>query len=186
FSIHLLCFNYLNILRFFLSEPAAKRNHLDCLQDDNIFINTIKKHINLYIARIEQGRMPCLARPVKTKNLFMKKYFFLCAATASLAVFACNSQPKQSEQGTGETQADSSSVKLADQDAFSDTLNGKMVSIFYLRNQDIEASVTNYGGRIVNLFVPDQNNNMTDVIIGPGNYKDMYETKDFFGAIIGR
>src|SRR5690606_786729 len=58
--------------------------------------------------------------------------------------------------------------------------------IFYLRNQDIEASVTNYGGRIVNLFVPDQNNNMTDVIIGPGNYKDMYETKDFFGAIIGR
>src|SRR5690606_3447085 len=91
FSIHLLCFNYLNILRFFLSEPAAKRNHLDCLQDDNIFINTIKKHINLYIARIEQGRMPCLARPVKTKNLFMKKYFFLCAATASLAGFACNS-----------------------------------------------------------------------------------------------
>ena len=116
----------------------------------------------------------------------MKKYFILFAATASVAVFSCNSEPKN-EQGAGaETTADSSKVKLVDNDAFNDTLNGKMVSIFYLRNNGIEASVTNYGGRLVNLLVPDKDNKMVDVVIGPGNYKDMYETKDFFGATIGR
>lgn len=116
----------------------------------------------------------------------MKKYFFLFAATASVAVFSCNSEPKN-EPGEGtEATADSSKVKLVDNDAFNDTLNGKLVSIFYLRNNGIEASITNYGGRVVNLFVPDKNNNMVDVVIGPGNYKDMYETKDYFGATIGR
>lgn len=116
----------------------------------------------------------------------MKKYFILFAATASVAVFSCNSEPKN-EPGEGrEATTDSSKVKLADNDAFNDTLNGKMVSIFYLRNNGIEASITNYGGRVVNLFVPDKDNNMVDVVIGPGNYKDMYETKDYFGATIGR
>lgn len=116
----------------------------------------------------------------------MKKYFLLLAATASVAVFSCNSQPKNEPGETSEAATDSSKVKLADNDAFNDTLNGKMVSIFYLRNNGIEASVTNYGGRVVNLLVPDKDNKAVDVVIGPGNYKDMYETKDYFGATIGR
>ncbi|GAB3415866.1 aldose epimerase family protein [Niabella aquatica] len=116
----------------------------------------------------------------------MKKYFFLFATVAAVTVFSCNTQPKNNADATAQTTEDSGSVKLADQDAFSDTLNGKMVSIFYLRNNGIEASVTNYGGRLVNLFVPDANGKMTDVVAGPGTFKDMFESKDYFGAIIGR
>ncbi len=116
----------------------------------------------------------------------MKKYFILFAATATVAVFSCNSESKNEPGEVSEATTDSSKVKLVDNDAFNDTLNGKMVSIFYLRNNGIEASITNYGGRVVNLLVPDKDNNMVDVVIGPGNYKDMYETKDYFGATIGR
>lgn len=116
----------------------------------------------------------------------MKKYFLLFAATVSVAAFSCNSQPKNEPGDTQTPAADSSDLKLADNEAFSDTLNGKMVSIFYLRNNGIDASVTNYGGRVVNLVVPDKDGHPVDVVIGPGNYKDMYETKDYFGAIIGR
>ena len=113
----------------------------------------------------------------------MKKYFLLLATIATTTVMSCNTQPKNETTPSNE---DSSLVKLSDQDAFSDTLNGKMVSIFYLRNKGIEGSVTNYGARLVNLFVADKDGKMVDVVAGPGNYKDMYESKDYFGATIGR
>lgn len=116
----------------------------------------------------------------------MKKYFFLLTTVAAATVFSCNTQPKSNADEASQSTEDSSSVKLADQDVFSDTLNGKLVSIFYLRNNGIEASVTNYGGRLVNLFVPDANGKMVDVAAGPGNFKDMFESKDYFGATIGR
>jgi len=116
----------------------------------------------------------------------MKKYFFLFATVAAAAVFSCNTQPKNNADGAAQSSEDSGSVKLVDQDAFSDTLNGKMVSIFYLRNNGIEASVTNYGGRLVNLIVPDANGKMTDVCMSTSNFKDLYSTDNNFGATIGR
>ena len=112
----------------------------------------------------------------------MKSYFLPLAAAALIAAYSCNTQPKTN----ADTNAKSDSVQLVDQDAFSDTLNGKMVSIFYLRNGSLEASITNYGGRVVNLLVPDKEGKAVDVAIGSGNFKDMYNAKDFFGAIIGR
>ncbi len=115
----------------------------------------------------------------------MKKYFLLFSTVAAAAVFSCNTQPKNNTDEAAQT-VDTSAVKLVDQDAFSDTLNGKMVSIFYLRNDGIEASVTNYGGRVVNLLVPDANGKMVDVSIGSANFKDLYNTNNNFGATIGR
>ncbi len=119
----------------------------------------------------------------------MKKYFFFFATIISLAAYSCKTQPKTNADPDAPNEpdnADNGEVTLVDNNAFSDTLNGKMVSIFYLRNKGIEASVTNYGGRLVNLFVPDKDGKMVDVVIGSGNYKDMYTSKDYFGAIIGR
>lgn len=120
----------------------------------------------------------------------MKKYFLLFATIASFAAYSCKTQTKNNPEAVDSTNqaagSGNSEVKLVDNNAFSDTLNGKMVSIFYLRNNGIEASVTNYGGRLVNLFVPDANGKMTDVVAGPGTFKDMFESKDYFGAIIGR
>src|SRR5690606_39209277 len=49
------------------------------------------------------------------------------------------------------------------------------------------AVFTNYGGRIVSLFVPGKNEKMIDVIVGFDNIQDYVNaTEPYFGATIGR
>nr|WP_262915273.1 aldose epimerase family protein [Niabella ginsengisoli] len=60
-----------------------------------------------------------------------------------------------------------------------------MVSVFYLRNNGLEAAITNYGGRLVNLLVPDKNNKIVDVLRGSEDLKGMRSGTNF-GALIGR
>ena len=80
-----------------------------------------------------------------------------------------------------------SDTLLAPARNFNDTLNGKQVSIYYLKNKDIEAAITNYGARVVNLLVPDKKGKMTDISIGFDSFKGFYHsTEPYFGAIIGR
>ncbi|MCH5597650.1 aldose epimerase family protein [Niabella ginsengisoli] len=102
----------------------------------------------------------------------------------SVAVVSCNSQPKSEADKDG-SGADSSAVKLVDNDAFADTIDEKMVSVFYLRNNGLEAAITNYGGRLVNLLVPDKNNKIVDVLRGSEDLKGMRSGTNF-GALIGR
>ena len=116
----------------------------------------------------------------------MKKSLLLFAFSIPLFLISCKSESKKNDDKNTTGSEDSTASRLVADDAFSDTLNGKQVSIFYLRNEGIEAAVTNFGGRLVNLIVPDSSGKMVDVVIGPGNYKDMLETKDYFGATIGR
>lgn len=113
----------------------------------------------------------------------MRNCFLISGTAILLLFFSCNTKPKNNADEVG---IEAGAVNLVDQEAFNDTLDGKMVSIFYLRNNGIEAAVTNYGGRIVNLLVPDKNEKIVDVVIGSANFKDMYEANDYFGAIIGR
>ena len=68
-----------------------------------------------------------------------------------------------------------------------DTIIGdKQVSLFILKNGNIEAAVTNYGGRIVSLMVPDREGEHRDVVLGHDNIHEYTATDDNFGAIIGR
>lgn len=71
---------------------------------------------------------------------------------------------------------------------FTKTIGGKAVSLYYLRNgKGMEAAITNYGGRIVSLIVPDKNGKPTDVVSGY-NTLDEYlnNPEEYFGALIGR
>lgn len=71
---------------------------------------------------------------------------------------------------------------------FTKTVGGKPVSLYYLRNsKGMEVAITNYGGRIVSLIVPDQNGKPTDVVSGY-NTLDEYlnNPEEYFGALIGR
>ena len=53
-------------------------------------------------------------------------------------------------------------------------------------NGDMEVCVTNYGGRIVSLMVPDKDGRPRDVVLGHDNIRDYLEIDGNFGAIIGR
>jgi len=70
---------------------------------------------------------------------------------------------------------------------FDTILNGKSVKLYWLENGDIKMAMTNYGGRIVGLFVPDKTGNLIDVNIGYGGIKTYLEADEsYFGATIGR
>lgn len=67
------------------------------------------------------------------------------------------------------------------------TRDGQSVTLYTLRNEKgMEAMITNYGGIIVSLKVPDKTGALADVVLGFDNLAD-YETKSpFFGCITGR
>ena len=61
--------------------------------------------------------------------------------------------------------------------------------LFKLRNkQGMSANITNFGGRIVSLWVPDKNGEMRDVVLGFDKLEDYLPENHFsdFGAVIGR
>src|SRR5690606_34384877 len=72
--------------------------------------------------------------------------------------------------------------------SFIDTIDNKPTQLYVIKNnKGLIASITNYGGRIVGLIVPDKNGKPTDVVIGmesPQAYADASEP--YLGALIGR
>ena len=72
--------------------------------------------------------------------------------------------------------------------AFEKEIEGKQVSLWTLSNKNgLEMTVTNYGGKVVSLLVPDKNNQLVDVITGYNNLDDyMKSGEPYFGAAIGR
>lgn len=69
---------------------------------------------------------------------------------------------------------------------FDTVINGKNVSLYTLSNGDMEVCITNYGGRIVSLMVPDRDGTLRDVVLGHDDIRDYINIDGNFGAIIGR
>jgi len=60
-------------------------------------------------------------------------------------------------------------------------------NLFSLKNKKgIEVKVTNYGGIITSIIVPDKNGKMADVVLGFDNIAQYLAPHPYFGAIIGR
>ncbi|RED95275.1 aldose epimerase family protein [Marinoscillum furvescens] len=72
--------------------------------------------------------------------------------------------------------------------AFQQSVDGKEVALYLLENSNgMQVTITNYGGRIVHLLVPDKNGKLVDVNLGYNSLKGYLETSEiYFGALIGR
>lgn len=71
--------------------------------------------------------------------------------------------------------------------AFQQRVGGKLTDLFVLRNaNDAEACITNYGGRIVSLSVPDARGQLRDVVLGFDSLSEYTAGPSSFGATIGR
>ncbi len=75
-----------------------------------------------------------------------------------------------------------------DKKNFETEVNGKKVGLFVLKNTNgMEVCVTNYGGRIVSILVPDKDGNKKDVVIGFDSIQDYINVPgNNYGAAIGR
>lgn len=70
---------------------------------------------------------------------------------------------------------------------FKTEVNGKHTDLFVLRNNNkMEVGITNFGGRIVFVMVPDKNGVMRDVVLGFDSISDYMKYSTDFGATIGR
>jgi len=73
---------------------------------------------------------------------------------------------------------------------FDTLINEKPVKLYTLVNKNgVEACITNFGGRLVSLMVPDREGKLTDVVLGYDNIAQYADAKNFgsdFGASIGR
>jgi aldose 1-epimerase len=71
--------------------------------------------------------------------------------------------------------------------SFGKTPEGQPVDLYVLTNKGgAEASITNYGGAVVSLKVPDRNGKLADVVLGYDNADGYVADKSFFGALVGR
>lgn len=70
---------------------------------------------------------------------------------------------------------------------FGTTKEGKNVDIFTLTNKNgVKAEITNFGGAIVSLFVPDRNGNFVDVILGFDKLENYTGFTSYLSTLIGR
>ncbi|MHC4149051.1 MAG: aldose epimerase family protein, partial [Planctomycetota bacterium] len=71
--------------------------------------------------------------------------------------------------------------------AFGKTEDGKEVDLYTLTNDnDLKAQITNYGGIVTSLQVPDRDGNLGDIVSGYGSLEEYIKNNPYFGAIIGR
>ena len=73
------------------------------------------------------------------------------------------------------------------QSNFQKEVDGKKTDLYVLRNaNNMEVCVTNFGGRIVSVMVPDRDGVMRDVVLGFDSIQDYLTIPSDFGASIGR
>ena len=74
-----------------------------------------------------------------------------------------------------------------DKAKFQTVINGDSTGLYVLKNASgMEVSITNFGGRIVSVMVPDKTGKMIDVVLGFDSISDYINVPSDFGASIGR
>ncbi|WP_374949314.1 aldose epimerase family protein [Mucilaginibacter sp.] len=118
-----------------------------------------------------------------------KKPSLAIAIACGVFFAACNqSANKSTTTMTDSTASNTTAPKLPPASAFEKTIDGKQTHLYVLKNKHgMEAAVTNYGGRIVSLLVPDKNGKLTDVVLGFESVEGFENSKEpYYGATIGR
>jgi aldose 1-epimerase len=116
----------------------------------------------------------------------MNTYLFMFLA-AGTALFSCANNDTATTGTTGDT-SNRTAARLPDSTGFSETVDGKRTGLYLLRNASgTTAAITNYGGRLVSLLVPDKSGNFRDVVVGFNDVDDYVGSSEpYFGATIGR
>ena len=71
---------------------------------------------------------------------------------------------------------------------FQTTVDGKKTDLYILRNKEgNEVAITNYGGAIVAIMVPDRKGNLANIIQGHDNIQDVIDSPEpYLSTLIGR
>lgn len=105
----------------------------------------------------------------------MKNKFIIAPICAIFLFASCNKTDKNTN------------MTLLTKENFNKQIDGKQVSLFNLENENgITCQITNYGARVVSLFVPNKDQNFTDVVLGLESIDQYTKNGEYLGAIVGR
>ncbi len=108
----------------------------------------------------------------------------------ALVLAACSNQQGSTSSADSSATAKTDPVisySLPEKKEFNQTIDGKQVSLYFLKNEKLQLAVTNYGGRVVSLLVPGKDGKPVDVVVGPGTLQQFLDSKEpYYGAAIGR
>jgi len=105
----------------------------------------------------------------------MKRWMMLTIFTGALLMTTLSPVGAKSQPG--------STTKKS----FGKTPDGQPVDLYVLTNKSgAEVSITNYGGAVVSLKVPDRNGKLADVVLGYDTVDGYVNDKSYFGALVGR
>jgi aldose 1-epimerase len=78
-------------------------------------------------------------------------------------------------------------MKIINEDAFKGTYKGKPTALYTLKNKNgMVAQITNFGAKIVSIYVPDGNGSFADIVLGYASIEGYIKGNPYFGAICGR
>ena len=119
--------------------------------------------------------------------------------SGALLLSGCDSKPTTETTSQTSTAADSTSTTSATTSAamptaapFGKTTDGTEVQLFTLTNaHGLKATISNFGGTLTSLLVPDKTGKLGDVILGFDNVSGYQsaafrKSNPYFGALIGR
>ncbi|UOQ50942.1 aldose epimerase family protein [Hymenobacter cellulosivorans] len=131
-----------------------------------------------------------------TKNTTGRLLGGLVAVTGLLALAACNqtSSPEQgaSSPSASEPAQNQTTAAVPTSASFGKTTDGTEVQLYTLTNaHGLKATITNYGGIVTSLHVPDKAGRLGDIVLGFDNVSgyqspEYQKSGPYFGALIGR
>jgi aldose 1-epimerase len=106
----------------------------------------------------------------------MSKRFFTLVTSIAIVVLIAGCKTNQQESS------------LMKKEFFGKTADGKDVYLYALKNKHgMQAKITNYGGIVVSLLVPDKSGKFDDIVLGYDSLAQYINSNSpYFGALIGR
>lgn len=100
------------------------------------------------------------------------KIFLLTAIMASVFMISCKEAQKAEPIPASQ---------------FEKEVDGKSIALYTLSNKNgMTAEITNFGGRVVSLWVQDKSGDFKDVVLGLESIDQYISEGEYFGALIGR
>jgi aldose 1-epimerase len=115
----------------------------------------------------------------------------LVLAIAVIVICSCDKRDATVKEPEGKIESLPEAKEIgqmsANTESFGKTPDGKQVDLYILTNTSgITAKITNFGGILVSLEVPDRHGNLADITLGFDKLDGYLGEHPYFGAIVGR
>lgn len=103
-----------------------------------------------------------------------------------ITVTACKEQKERKKEQNSEQEI--TYLHGLDSTHFEKVIDGKKTGLYVIKNsKGMEVTFTNYGQRLVSLYVPDKNGQFEDVVLGFSTLQEYIDADEpYFGAMVGR